>query len=162
MPINENILNILRRAYLQEVRAAIFYEKLAERSPLPHVAEKLRKMAETERHHQKCVQQWYRLATGKKLMCAVSEGQLEGGARCDDAPLSLEEVLDIALQAEKAAEKFYRTWSERAQSEEERDLLELMADQEREHVMLLTEEKVALHDAEVSMEGLPDLLDENA
>lgn len=155
MPVSESILNILRRAYMQEVRAAIFYAELAERTLIPHVSERLRNMARTEEHHQKCVEQWYRLATGKKLLCTVSGGDLEGGALFDEAPLSVDTVMHMAIQAEKAAEGFYRRWAGRAKTEEERDLLELMADQEREHVMALTEERVAMHDAQVSMAGVP-------
>ncbi len=155
MSVSENILDILRRAYMQEVRAAIFYTELAGRTPIPHVSEKLLGMAHTEERHQKCVEQWYRLATGKKLLCTVSGGDLEGGARFDEAPLSIDKVMQMAIQAEKAAEGFYRRWAGRAQTEEERDLLELMADQEREHVMVLTEERVAMHDAQVSLAGVP-------
>ena len=41
MAIDERLLDVLRFAYLQEVKAAVFYEQLAARTPEPLVSEKL-------------------------------------------------------------------------------------------------------------------------
>ena len=154
MTLDENILDILRYAYMQEVRAAIFYERLAERTPLAHVSRKLAELAETEKHHQRCVAQWYEQAAGKKPMCTLSGGRIEGSGAFDASPVSLEEVMTMAIQAEKRAEGFYRKWAERAKTEQERDLLELMADQERDHVIVLTEERVAQAEPMLSLAGI--------
>ena len=154
MASDERILDILRYAYMQEVKAAIFYEELAQRALPADVSEKLMALARAEQRHQKCCEQWHKLVTGKKLVVTLSGGALEGSAVFDQSPVSLEEVMDTAIQAERQAEGFYRRWSQRAKTDEERDLLELMADQEREHVMVLTEERVAMHDAEVLLAGV--------
>jgi len=147
MAPNQKIINILRYAYLQEVKATLFYERLAERAMLESAARKLRELTKTEQHHQELVGQWYETVTGKKLMMSVSSGYPEGGgcALLTD-PMSLEEVLDLAIHFEKKAETFYRHWQARAKTEEEQDLLELLADEERDHVLVLTQEKVAIAD----------------
>lgn len=147
MAPNQKIVNILRYAYLQEVKAALFYERLAERAMLESAARKLRELTKTEQHHQELVGQWYETVTGKKLMMSVSNGHPEGGA-CAllTDPMSLEEVMDLAIHSEKKAETFYRHWQARAKTEEEQDLLELLADEERDHVLVLTQEKVAMAD----------------
>ena len=160
MAIDERLLDVLRFAYLQEVKAAVFYEQLAARTPEPLVSEKLTGLARTEQHHQKCVEQWYRLATGRRLVGTIEGGELEGSAEFDKTPVSLDDVLDIAIRAEKQAEQFYRRWAAKAKTEEERDLLDLMATQERDHVMVLTEERVAAREAELCLAGVVNPLDE--
>ena len=154
MAVDERILDILRYAYMQEAKAAIFYEQLAERTPLPSVVKKLMDLARTEQHHQRCVEQWYSLATGKKLMCTLTGGELEGKSTFDESPMTVSEVLHMAIQAEKRAEAQYRSWSKTAETEEQRDILELMADQERDHVMVLTEERVGIEEAIQSLAGV--------
>ena len=147
MAPNQKIINILRYAYLQEVKGALFYERLAERAVLESAARKLQELRKTEQHHQELVGEWYQTVTGKQLMLSVSNGRPEGGgsAMLSD-PMSLEEVLDLAIRFEKKAEEFYRHWQARATTEEEQDLLELLADEERDHVLVLTQEKVAMAD----------------
>lgn len=141
---NEKVLDVLRYAYLQEVKAELFYSRLADRAARASVARKLRELARTEKHHQQLVAQWYESATGKVLVLGVSGAAPEGGLRPLREPMTLDEVMDMAVESERRAEVFYRRWREKAKTEEERDILELMADEEQAHALVLSQDKAAM------------------
>jgi len=144
MQSNTKIEDILRYAYVQEVKAEQFYRHLAGQSLGEEAAAKLEQLANTEKHHQKLVGDWYELVTGKRPVAVVADPEPEGHVSPPSGPLSLDAVMRTAMACERRAEAFYQRWQARAESEEEKDLLELLAEEEAGHALVLGQDKALM------------------
>lgn len=144
MQSNTKIEDILRYAYVQEVKAERFYRHLALQSLGEQAAAKLEQLANTEKHHQELVGDWYELVTGKRPVAVLADPEPEGHASPPSGPLSLDAVMRMAIVCERRAEAFYRLWQARAESEEEKDLLELLAEEEADHALVLSQDKALM------------------
>jgi rubrerythrin len=109
-PLETTVEEVLRQAIQSEVETRAFYQKLAERTSVPEVRQRLLQLADLELVHRAKLERKYRDALGENPPAPESVA-LEIPAEI--ANLDMSRALKLALERERDSESHYRFMAER-------------------------------------------------
>ena len=143
-----SIEEILGLALVTEIHGRKFYESLALKVSHPEVKRKISALAEDEGRHQKLMENLYRAILKKEpqqlpdkgvpdILKAISSLEINNKTQ-------VLQVLDMAIEAEVIATKFYHRGAFIATDSKTRQVFEELEREEDSHFQYLTAEKAAL------------------
>jgi rubrerythrin len=142
------IEEILGMALATEINGRKFYESLSQKIANPAVKEKIESLGKDEERHQQVIEKIYREILGKEPESIPAKGvpdivkaiaSLQVGNRTQ-----VLQVLDMAIEAETIAAKFYQRGASLATDKKIRGIFEELEREEDAHFHYLTAEKSAL------------------
>jgi len=139
---------ILGMAVKTETLGRQFYLNLSEKINNPEVRRKIQSLAEDEKRHQEIMENLYRKMIGKEPSELPSKGVPDiiraiAALKIDDKTQVLD-VLDMAIEAEAIATKFYMRGVSIAADEKIRKVFEELQREEEAHFNYLISEKSAI------------------
>ena len=133
------------KAIRNEMQARAFYQAVAAKVRNPLVRRKLLGLADDELEHRQTLSRLYWAQTGTEV------GDLEAVEMEVDIPdienISVEEALEMAIQAEKEAVEAYTKMAEEADDPRSQGFLEYLAEFENGHYETLTAELARIRKA---------------
>jgi rubrerythrin len=143
-----SIEEILGLALTTEIHGRQFYENLALKVSHPEVKRRIESLAGDERRHQELMENLYRTILKKEPQQLPSKGVpdiLKAIASLEiDNKTQVLKVLDLAIEAEVIATKFYQRGASVAADPATRRVFEELEKEEDSHFQYLTAEKAAL------------------
>ena len=143
-----NLEDILGLAVKTEIQGRIFYSKLSEKVTHPEVKKRIISLAEDEKRHEKIMADLYRKMLGKEPKDLPEKGipDIVGAisAMTVNDRSQLLQVLDMAIEAELVAARFYQRGATLAQDPKTRNIFEQLEKEEDGHYNFLVAEKSAL------------------
>jgi rubrerythrin len=145
---NMTIEEILGLALSTEIHGRKFYENLANKVSHPEVKKRIASLANDERRHQEIMENLYRTILNKEPQLLPAKGVPDilkaiASLQIDDKTQVLR-VLDMAIDAEVIATKFYHRGATLASDPATRKVFEELEKEEDSHFQFLTAEKAAL------------------
>jgi rubrerythrin len=142
------IEDILGMAAATELQGRRFYLNLSEKVQNPEVKRKINTLAEDEKRHLEVVENLYRSVLGRVPQEPATKGVPDiiraiASLRIDDKTQVLQ-VLDMAIEAETIAAKFYHRGATIAADRKIREIFEELEREEDAHFNYLVSEKAAL------------------
>ena len=144
----EQIAEVLKRAIKGEVDGYKFYNIMVEKAANPTAKRKLEGLRDDEIQHHKVLEEMYAKFVGGEIgelpphgLSALSEVFAKG--RVNELKTEME-FINLAIEAELAATKFYQQERDLVDDSDFRKLLDQLADEEHGHFELLQAEKEAL------------------
>lgn len=139
---------VLKQAIAAEIDGQRFYTQLANRTSNKEAKRKLTNLAEDEMRHESILSDLYEKLYGEEVSDLPTEGVsvLSKFFRenADKEDLSEVQYIDLAIEAELAATKYYKEGALEAPNEDIKELYENMAAEEYSHFESLQAEKDAL------------------
>ena len=144
----EQAKELLKQAIKSEIDGRRFYDYLADKTSNTDARRKLTHLAGDEVRHEKALREIYRKIYGEKNI-ALPEKGVGVLAEFFEHPEGREgmterQYIDLAIEAELAATKYYKAEAARASSNDFKKIFESMAAEEFSHFELLQAEKEAL------------------
>jgi rubrerythrin len=143
-----NLEDILGLAVKTEIQGWIFYSKLSEKVTHPEVKKKIISLAEDEKRHEKIMADLYRKTLGREPKDLPEKGIPDIVGAISAMTVSdrsqLLQVLDMAIEAELVAAKFYQRGATLAADPKTRSIFEQLEKEEDGHYNFLVAEKSAL------------------
>lgn len=133
-------LEIYGIAIRKEIEAARAYQQLAALVGPQEVKRKVRFLRDEERKHRQLLEEMYRREFPDVKFALSRPGQRPALQIALDEKAPLTRVFELAMAAEKAAEKFYAEAAERSDTQSGRKLLNYLSGMERGHYFLLKSE----------------------
>lgn len=128
----------LIEAIKHEIEGRVFYLKLAEKVKNPLVRRKIIGLAEDELEHRETLSRLYWAQTGTEV---GDLGDFEVNVNIPDVEkLSLQDLLELAMDTEKKAAATYTEMAEKAQDERSAAFLEYLSEMEEGHYEALAAE----------------------
>jgi len=138
-------LEALEEAIYREIGAFRFYTSMADDITNSGGKKKFKEIAGDEKRHREKLESWYNQLSPEEF--EVTDEKIEK-SEIKDISLSertgAEKALDIAIEAELSANRFYTEQAEKIDSEDLEKLYISLADEEEGHYNLLVAEKNAL------------------
>jgi rubrerythrin len=145
---NMTIEDILGLALVTEIHGRQFYENLAEKVSHPEVKMRISSLANDERRHQALIENFFRTLLNREpqmlpvkgvpdILKAIASLQINNKTQ-------VLQVLDMAIEAEVTATKFYQHGASIATDPKVRQVFEEMEREEDSHFQYLVAEKAAL------------------
>jgi rubrerythrin len=145
---NMSIEDILGLALATEIHGRKFYENLALKVSHPEVKRRISSLANDERRHQELMENLYRAVLKKEPQLLPAKGVpdiLKAIASLQiDNKTQVLQVLDMAIEAEVIAAKFYQRGAAISTDPQTRKIFEELEREEDSHFQYLTAEKAAL------------------
>lgn len=143
-----NLEDILGLAVKTEIQGRIFYSKLSEKVAHPGVKKKIISLAEDEKRHEKIMTDLYRKTLGKEPKDLPEKGvpDIVGAisAMTVNDKSQLLQVLDMAIEAELVAARFYQRGATLTRDPKTRSIFEQLEKEEDGHYDFLVAEKSVL------------------
>ncbi len=133
-------LEILPKAIKSEIEAYQFYEQLEKTVEATILKKKLNFLKGEERKHEKLLRKIFKTNFPKEKIILPEKGFTPLPAIDMIKKLSLESLLEAAMEAEEASEKFYRENSITITDENSKRLLIYLASMEKSHYQILKTE----------------------
>lgn len=144
-----DIEEMLKVAIKSEIDAADNYEKMASKTKIVFLKDKLIFLANEEKGHRNLLEKLFHSKFPHKTLTLDVEGkkplpklQIE-----EDMPIS--EMLTEAMEAEKKASDFYKNMGETLEKEEEKAMARYLSHMEESHYYLLKSELELAHNFEL-------------
>ncbi len=135
-------LEALGIAIRADIDACELYKELAERCEDRQIRRRFETLADDERQQREQLEmQWKTLAPEVQLKLPPSRLPRERLTRHQRAGLSKEDVLELAIEAERAAREFYLQAARATNDLSGRAMFRYLADASYQHWMLLAQEK---------------------
>jgi len=145
---NMTIEDILGMALATEIHGRQFYEQLAAKVTHPEVKRKISSLAHDERRHQELMENIFRTVLKKEPQLLPAKGVpdiLKAIASLQiDNKTQVLQVLDMAIEAEVIATKFYQRGASISTDPQTRKIFEELEREEDSHFQYLVAEKAAL------------------
>jgi len=143
-----NIEEILGMAAATEIQGRRFYSNLSEKIQNPVVKRKIQTLADDEKRHLEMIESLSRKVLGHELQSPPTKGVPDiikaiAALKIDDQTQVLQ-VLDLAIEAETIAAKFYQRGASLAADRKIREIFEELEREEDGHFNYLVSEKAAL------------------
>jgi len=132
------IIEVLGQAVRQEVEASKLYQMLALMIKNPLVKEKFQSLSNEEKSHREMLYAMLQKYTGEEKPPLPKEAPRP--YEQSEAEMSVPEVLQLAIEKEREAQKFYRDAAKLATDVSGKRILEYLADFERGHERILQTE----------------------
>jgi len=126
------VLEILGVAVKKEAEAAAFYKGLASKIANPIIRERFMALSQEEMKHRKLVEDEYKRLTGEEKI-PVPAGKFRPREKFDIGNASIEDAIDHAIGAEKAAQKRYSEAARASTDPRGQRLLEYLVEFEKGH-----------------------------
>ncbi len=143
-----NLEDILGLAVKTEIQGRIFYSRLSEKVIHPEVKKKIISLAEDEKRHEGIMVDLYRKTLGREPRDLPEKGipDIVGAisAMTVNDKSQLLNVLDMAIEAELIAARFYQKGAALTQDPKTRGIFEQLEKEEDGHYNFLVAEKSAL------------------
>ena len=143
-----SIEDVLGMAVKTEVQGKIFYQILSEKVKHPEVKKKLRSLADDEIRHERIMTDLYRKTLGKEPTELPKKGIPDIVKAITSMNISdrsqLLQVLDMAIEAELIAAKFYHHGTTLTADPRTKRMFEQLEKEEDSHYNFLVAEKSAL------------------
>jgi rubrerythrin len=141
----EDILNMAAATEIQGVR---FYTNLSEKVHSLPVKQKIRSLAQDEKRHLEVIEDLYRQVMGREPQAPATKGVPDiiraiAALKIDDRTQVLQ-VLDMAIEGETIAAKFYHRGAALTADKKIREIFEELEREEDAHFNYLVSEKSAL------------------
>jgi rubrerythrin len=133
-------LEVYGIAIRKEIEAARAYQQIVALVGPKEVKRKVRFLRDEERKHRSMLEEMYRREFPDVALVLPKSGQRPPLQVALDEKAPLTRVFELAMAAEKAAEKFYAEAAERSDSQSGRKLLNYLGGMERGHYFLLKSE----------------------
>lgn len=145
---NMTIEDILGMALATEIHGRKFYENLAAKVTHSEVKKRIASLANDERRHQELIENFYRTILKKEPQLLPAKGVPDilkaiASLQIDDKTQVLQ-VLDMAIEAEVTATKFYHRGATLTSDPQTRQIFEELEREEDGHFQYLVAEKAAL------------------
>jgi len=140
MPLNVSELTIqqaLAISMKSELEAENVYIQLHKMVNNFVLKDKLSFLKKEEQKHQKIIQKLYEKVTGETELKSADKSVYPSLAIALRESTSVPDLLELAMQAEKAAEEFYDQLSEEAEERGVQEILQYLASMEHSHYFLL-------------------------
>ena len=134
---------ILELAIYDEQAACDFYLNLSGQIKNPSGKKKFEFLAKDEKRHRDLLEGEYNKENGGKRFKFDAEKRKEIEVKVDDQS-SASDALDLAIQAERGAYKFYVGASEKIETQASKKMFLKLAEEEDKHYNLLAAERQAL------------------
>jgi rubrerythrin len=139
---------LLKSAIVSEIEGFTYYDLLAREATNEEAVRRLRNLRDDEKRHREVLINLYSKHVGGKLGQLPEEG-ISPLARAFDAGKlkkfnSEIEYINLAIEAELAAVKFYKDGSKAIEDTEFSDILSSLADEENGHYEILMAEREAI------------------
>ncbi len=143
-----NLEDVLGMAVKTEIQGRKFYSMLSEKVIHPVVKKKIISLAEDEKRHERIMVDLYRKTLGKEPKDLPEKGIPDivgaiSAMKVDDKSQLLQ-VLDMAIEAELVAARFYQRGAALTQDLKTRRIFEQLEKEEDDHYNFLVAEKAAL------------------
>lgn len=139
---------VIKQAIVAEIDGQRFYTQLADRTNNEEAKRKLTNLAQDEMRHESILIEVYKKLHGEEVGDLPTEGIsiLSKFFRDNENKENLSEIqyIDLAIEAELAATKYYKEGAETAPTEDIKKLYENMAAEEYGHFESLQAEKDAI------------------
>lgn len=129
-PLETTVEEVLRTAIQSEVETRVYYQRMAERTPLPAVRKRMLELADLELVHRAKLERKYRETIGTD--CPEPE-PVAVELPPDVANLDMSRALKLALERERDSESYYRFMAERVPGTELGHLFMELAELEWKH-----------------------------
>ncbi|MCX7975170.1 MAG: ferritin family protein [Candidatus Aminicenantes bacterium] len=133
-------MDILALAIKSEIEAAKFYRKLARKIKAEFLKKKILFLALEEKKHQAILRRLSRQRFGTAPSIFPEQGIEPGFKVTSTKGLKVAELFKLALEAEKAAEAFYRQGREKVEDSQAQHILNYLSRVERSHAALIKSE----------------------
>ncbi len=136
------VKDLLVVAHTSELEAKDFYYGLCRDADTSFMLQRLEFLAREEENHQRVIESIFNDLFPGEEITTIEESPIPLPALALDESLSLDELLDKAMEAELAAQKFYKSLADRfGDRPDVRKVLDYLADMETEHYNILESEK---------------------
>ena len=127
-------------AIKSEIEAARAYQRMVARTDRADVRKKLRFLRDEERKHRQLLEEAYQKEFPDVKLELPAQGLAPTLTAAVDRDTPLVRLFELAMEAEKASEKFYTEAAERSDSISGRRLLAYLSGMERGHYFVLKSE----------------------
>jgi rubrerythrin len=143
-----NAIEVFGVAVKSEIEAAHAYQQMITRVDNVSVKRKLRFLRDEERKHRQLLEERYRHEYPDVKLALPAKGLAPRLNAAIEQGLDLARLFELAMQAERASERFYAEAAAQAQSQSGRRLLSYLSGMERGHYYLLKSEYDLLNEFE--------------
>jgi rubrerythrin len=144
-----NIEQLLKIAIKSEINAANNYKKMADKTKIVFLKDKLTFLANEERGHRNLLEKLYQSKfPHEKLKLDVEMEKPLPQLRIND-DMAISEMLTQAMDAEKKASSFYKDMEQTLEKEEEKSMARYLSHMEESHYYLLKSELELAHNFEL-------------
>jgi rubrerythrin len=143
-----DMATLLKHAIMSEIEGYTFYDLLSQQADVKEARKRLEGLRDDEKRHREILKDLYDKHVGGKLGQLPLEGITPLVKAFDGKVLkkfnSEIEYINLAIEAELAATKFYKEGAEHVDDETFKDILNALADEESGHYEILMAEREAL------------------